>query len=403
MNITGIIVEYNPFHNGHAHHIFETKKQTQADLIVAVMSGNFLQRGEPALVSKWARTRMALAAGVDLVLELPYVFATQHAQIFAEGAISILKAIGGNAVCFGSESGDIQQFITQVSFLKEHEKTYNTFVQDALAQGNSYPKALALAFHKMNNHEEFVDLTKPNNILGYHYVKAIYDQRAQIKPYSIIRTSAQYHDKQISNLAIASATSIREALIEQKKDLEAVRHVVPNETFVELQNYLQIHSSFQYWERLFPFLKYKLLTTTPKQLANIYEAEEGLENRILQIINQATSFQSLMQKLKTKRYTWTRLQRFCVHILTNTTKEEMYHRHVACPYIRVLGMNNKGREFLNKQKKKIEVPLISTVSKCNHPFIEIEKRATTCYSLGYDPLIQKKLTEQEYAQPPLLL
>lgn len=403
MNITGIVVEYNPFHNGHALHVNESIRQTDADLVVAVMSGNFLQRGEPALVSKWSRTKMALASGVDIVLELPYVFATQHAEVFAQGAISILNSFGAKALCFGSESGNIQQFEQLISFLKNNKDTYNLFFQKALKEGYSYPKALALAFKKIENSERILDLSKPNNILGYHYVKAIIEQDSHINPYTIQRSAAGYHDKNITTNTIASATSIREALIKQKCDLKAIEHVVPRFTYIELQQYLKGNFSFQHWERLFPFLKYKVLTTSNEQLGNIYEAEEGLENRILQVIKHATTYQEFMENLKTKRYTWTRLQRFCLHILTNTTKVDMKDSHLASPYIRILGMNQKGRDYVNYYKKKIDVPLISTISKYDHPFLEIEKRAAICYALGFDPVIQSKLMTEEYAHPPIIV
>ncbi|RXI98120.1 nucleotidyltransferase [Anaerobacillus alkaliphilus] len=403
MNITGVVVEYNPFHNGHALHVNESKKETNADLIIAVMSGNFLQRGEPALVSKWSRTKMALANGVDIVLELPYVYATQHAETFANGAVSILNGIGANAICFGSEAGDIQQFKHLVSYISKNEDTYQVFVQQFLKEGMSYPKALATAFTKMENRDEMLDLSRPNNILGYHYVKAIYEQSSKITPYTIQRTTAQYHDKEVPIQSIASATSIRESIIKQKKDLKTIEHVVPTSTFMEIQDFLDLHNGFQHWERLFPFLKYKILTSSIEDLGNIYEAEEGLEYRIASCIKEATSFQELMKELKTKRYTWTRLQRYCLHILTNTSKLEMKHVTTPSPYIRVLGMNQKGRDYINSYKKQMDVPLISTLSKYRHPFIEIEKRAATCYALGFDPIIQNKLMTQEYAHPPIIL
>lgn len=403
MNIVGIIVEYNPFHNGHALHIEHAKSVANADLVVAVMSGNFLQRGEPAFVSKWSRTKMALNAGVDIVLELPYVYATQQAEAFAQGAISIINAIGANSVCFGSESGDIEEFHNLFSFLKKHEKSYNSSIQSFLKKGYSYPKALSLAFNQLNNEKKVLDLSLPNNILGYHYVKAINSQKLMINPYTIKRTTAQYHDKEITQNTIASATSIRESLIKQEKDIETIRHVVPETTFKELQSYQNAYNSFQSWEQLFPYLKYKILTTSKEQLASIYEAEEGLENRIVHQINQATNFQQFMEGFKTKRYTWTRLQRYCLHILTNTTKDEMKKVQQACPYVRVLGMSKSGRKYINHHKKEIDIPLVSTISKFNHPFIEIEKRATSCYSLGYEPIIQQKLIAEEYAQPPIIV
>lgn len=403
MNVTGLIVEYNPFHNGHALHACESKLKTNADIIVAVMSGNFLQRGEPALVSKWSRTKMALASGVDVVLELPYVYATQQAEVFAHGAISILSSIGVNSLCFGSESGDINEFDTLHSFIKQENDRYNLFIQEALKKGDSYPRALASAFKRLNKSDEIIDLSLPNNILGYHYVKAIHDQKSAIKPFTIKRTTAQYHDKEVSTDSIASATSIRESLIKQKYDLNSISHVIPKATFSELKNYLQTYQSFQHWEHLYPYLKYKVLTTPRSQLTNIYEAEEGLENRISKLIDDTASFRELMEKLKTKRYTWTRLQRFCLHILTNTTKQEMSLTKEACPYIRILGMNNKGRTFINERKKQLPIPLVSTISKFKHPFIDIEVRANSCYSLGFPPEVQAKILKEEYGQPPIFV
>ncbi|OIJ13272.1 hypothetical protein BKP37_12280 [Anaerobacillus alkalilacustris] len=403
MNVTGVVVEYNPFHNGHKLHINETKQITDADLIVAIMSGNFLQRGEPALISKWARTKMALNQGVDIVLELPYVYATQHAELFANGAISILNGFGANSICFGSESGDIKDFHRLITFINENETTYKESIRDALKKGNSYPKALSFAFKKLKNHNQVLDLSLPNNILGYQYVKAIYEQKANIKPFTIKRREAQYHDKEIPKQSIASATSIRKKLVKEQDHLNSINHVVPSTTYDELVQYRKMYHNFQDWERLFPYLKYKVLTSSPIALANIYEAEEGLENRLSQTINEATSFQSLMEKIKTKRYTWTRLQRFCLHTLTNSTKEEMSAINDTTPYIRVLGMNQKGRKYISSQKKYLELPLVSTISKINHPFIDIEKRATSCYSLGYSPIIQAKLIKEEYAHPPVII
>ncbi|WNF35568.1 nucleotidyltransferase [Bacillaceae bacterium IKA-2] len=403
MNATGLIVEYNPFHNGHAHHVYHSKIETNADVVIAVMSGNFLQRGEPALVSKWSRTNMALAAGVDVVLELPYVYATQKAEIFARGAISILSAIGVNSICFGSESGNINEFDQLHSFIKQQEDTYNLFIKEALKKGDSYPRALATAFKRLENSDDILDLSLPNNILGYHYVKAIYEQKSPIKPFTIKREAAQYHDKEVLTQSIASATSIREALIKKKDDLNSIKHVVPRETFNELKSHLKYYNSFQDWERLFPYLKYKVLTASREELTNIYEAEEGLENRISKLISNSSSFQELMINLKTKRYTWARLQRFCLHILTNTTKQDMSFTRATCPYIRILGMNSKGKTFINQRKKQLSIPLVPTISKFKHPMIDVEVRANSSYSLGYTSSIQTKILKAEYGQPPIFV
>lgn len=403
MNVTGVVVEYNPFHNGHKLHIEQARASTGADLIIAVMSGNFLQRGEPALVSKWTRTKMAILAGVDIVVELPYVFATQHAEVFAHGAISILNEVGVKSVCFGSESGEIDQFTKLVTFINKQKDSYDSYIQEALKKGYSYPKSLALAFNKINNENEYLDLSLPNNILGYHYVKAIIENNIKMKPYTIKRTKAQYHDRNICDEAIASATSIREALLKKNEDLCTIKHVVPETTYNELVSYMNNYTQFQHWERLFPYLKYKVLTTNETALKQIYEAEEGLENRLYNIIKDSDSFQQLMEKLKTKRYTWTRLQRFCLHTLTNTLKDEMSITKETPPYIRILGMNKNGRQYLNSYKKRLNVPLISNISKLKHPFLDVELRAAACYSLSYPAEVQKRLLKEEYAQPPIII
>lgn len=404
MNVAGIVVEYNPFHNGHAFHVSETRKMTNADLIVAVMSGNFLQRGEPALVSKWERTKMALAQGVDLVVELPYAFSTQHAETFANGAISILNNIGCNSVCFGSESGNVNQFEQMLEVITKNKATYNDYVKSFLKKGYSYPAALSTSFTKFQTGDNLLDLTLPNNILGYHYIKAIQEQKSTIKPFTLKREQAQYHDKDIPCAnSIASATSIRESLVKNSEPIQRIAHVIPETTHEQLQLYLQKNNHFQDWERLFPFLKYKILTSSPTELQNIYEAEEGLENRIIKLIDKTESFHDFMGNLKTKRYTWTRLQRLCLHILTNITKEDMSLVGSTCPYIRLLGMSHIGKQYMNKIKKQISIPLITTISNHSYHLLEMELRASRCYSLGYSPKIQNELIKQEYAHPPVIL
>lgn len=214
MKAVGIIVEYNPFHNGHSYHLQAAKEVAQADIVIAVMSGNFLQRGEPALVSKWYRTKMALLGGVDIVIELPYQFASQKAETFANGAISILDAIGCQALCFGSESGNISSFLETIDFLAVNQDIYDENIKRFIQTGVSYPKALSLSFQAMSSTNHLVDLAKPNNILGYQYIKALKQQKSLIKPLTIRRKNADYHDEHFATETIASATSIRKALFQ---------------------------------------------------------------------------------------------------------------------------------------------------------------------------------------------
>src|SRR3954447_5149175 len=165
MKSVGLIVEYNPFHNGHAFHLQASKEAAEADIVIAVMSGNFLQRGEPALVSKWHRTQMALLNGVDIVFELPYCFATQKAETFANGAVSILNAVGCDTLCFGSESGDISSFLQTIEYLDTQHSSFNKNIKQFIDTGVSYPKALSLAFQQLPESEKYLDLSRPNNIL----------------------------------------------------------------------------------------------------------------------------------------------------------------------------------------------------------------------------------------------
>ncbi|WP_110112940.1 nucleotidyltransferase [Bacillus sp. CGMCC 1.16541] len=405
MQAAGIIVEYNPFHNGHYYHINETKKQTQSNCIVAVMSGHFLQRGEPALVSKWARTTMALKGGADLVIELPYAFSTQQADSFATGAISLLDALHVQSLCFGSENGHIDEFIQTTSLLQEHEEKLSLLTKKAMQQGYSYPKASSLAFQTLSHEKaESINLSQPNNILGLSYVKAINNLHASIKPHTITRIQSQYHDTELSDTSIASATSIRNALFSRSSSLSDISYHVPDFTLALLEDYFKAYHTFHHWENYFSFLKYKLLTMTAEHLQQIYEIEEGIEHRLLDYIKEAQSFHEFIDKVKTKRYTWTRLQRICTHILTHTTKEQMtFTKSHGADYIRILGMSQTGRTYLKKIKKQVELPLVSTVSQCDIPSLALDIQATNVYSMSLTEPYRTSLMLKEYNTPPILL
>ncbi|QED47429.1 nucleotidyltransferase [Cytobacillus dafuensis] len=402
MNAVGVIVEYNPFHNGHAFHLHVAKEQANADIVIAAMSGNFLQRGEPALVSKWKRTEMALKAGADIVFELPYIFATQQADSFASGAVSILEAAGCNSLCFGSESGNIDSFYQTIGFLKNNNELFQQKVKYHIAQGNSYPRATALAFHDLTPNEDMLDLSKPNNILGYQYILSVQKQQASINVFTVSRKNADYHDAYFSSETIASATSIRKALFSENGDIFSVRQYMPETSYNSLLEYKEEYGHFHDWEQYFPLLKFRLVQTTPAQLKNIYEVEEGLENRLISTALESYTFKQFMEKLKTKRYTWTRLQRACVHILTNTTKNEMDRKVEKASYLRLLGMTTKGRVYLNKHKSQLSLPLISKLSLQQNEQIMLDIRASRIYALGTRKN-QQRLLEMEFKQPPLIL
>ncbi|HEX7065657.1 MAG TPA: nucleotidyltransferase [Bacillales bacterium] len=403
MKSVGLIVEYNPFHNGHYYHMQESIKQTGADLAIAVMSGYFLQRGEPAMVSKWLRTKMALEGGADIVIELPYAFSTGKAEIFANGAISLLTALQTDEICFGSEAGSIEPFEHTIDFLAQHRESYEEKLRTFMAEGYSFPKAASLAFQGLDRNGKTIDLSKPNNILGFHYVKAILNQESSVKASTIPRTGANFHDPDLGEQKIASATGIRNAILAGNEPLKAIRRVVPDITYNLLQEAQEAFGTFHSWEKLYPYLKYRLLTSNPQELAQIYEMEEGLEYRLLKQIKQADSFTSFMKQVKTKRYTWTRLQRLCVHVLTNTTKKEMAPllEIPKASYIRLLGMSEKGQTYLNRIKKNLELPLVSTLSQHVDPLLDLDKRAADCYALGFPEAVRTGKLQEEYSTPPI--
>lgn len=401
MRAVGLIVEYNPFHNGHAYHLQTSKEAAEADVVIAVMSGNFLQRGEPALVSKWQRTKMALQNGVDIVFELPYRFATQKAETFANGAVSILDAVGCDSLCFGSESGDLSTFLQTINYLEVQQRTFNENIKQYIDTGVSYPKALSLAFQQLPDADKYLDIAKPNNILGLEYIKAIKQQKSTVSPMTIPRKNADYHDEHFASATIASATSIRKAIFTDNDSQSEIDQYVPEQTKILLKDYLQQYQVFHQWENYWNYLQFRLIHSSSDELKEIYEMEEGLENRLLASALSTNNFHEFMQQIKTKRYTWTRLQRLCVHILTNTKKEEMTRHSEKASYLRLLGMTTMGKEYLNKKKSNLSLPLISKLSSFKEKEINLDIKAARVYSLGVPSHLKYKMLRQEFEQPPI--
>ncbi|HZG71600.1 MAG TPA: nucleotidyltransferase [Chondromyces sp.] len=401
MKTIGIVVEYNPFHNGHLHHLLEANKATNADTVIAVMSGNFLQRGEPALVDKWTRTKMALDAGVDLVVELPYAFATQKAEVFSHGAIFILHHLQCEGFVFGSEDGRIQPFMETAATMNKYHQKLEQATKTFMDLGNSYPKAMTLAREEILPAGTSLDLSQPNNILGYHYIRANQKLRSPMKPYTIKRKSAHYHDEQLGEETIASATSIRKAITSQKNQLEAVSRFLPSTTLRHLEEYLSKYHQFHTWETYWPFLRYRLISATPHELRNIYEITEGIEHRLMEGARKANTFLNFMDLVKTKRYTWTRIQRMLLHILTNTSKEVMLNQCQNPEFIRILGMNAKGQRHIKKIKKETNLPLISNAAS-NKELLSLDIKATEIYAQGLPSVISTSLLHSEYKQPPII-
>lgn len=384
MKATGIIVEYNPFHNGHKLHAAAAKLESNADVVIAVMSGNFLQRGEPALIDKWARTEMALKNGVDIVFELPYNFATAHAPTFSKGAIGLLDAARCDSYCFGSEEGAIQPFSNSMTLIYEQRAAYEQAIKEAILQGESYPKALNTAYRiaiaEQQATQNFADLTKPNNILGFHYMQAAKEMHSTMTATTIQRVGADYHDEQLRNNTIASATAIRKSFFTTSQ-LNDIQHYVPPTVQQLLNERLAASHSFNNWTTFYPFLRMTILRDGPAQLAKIADVTEGIENLFYRAALKHESFEGFMQMVKSKRYTWTRIQRMLTHIFTGYTYDK--RASIQEPtYLRLLGMTQIGRLYLNDKKKDLKLPMISKVAASSDASLAIDIHATNMYALG---------------------
>lgn len=400
MQAVGIVVEYNPFHNGHLHHVNEAKRTTNSDVAVAVMSGQFLQRGEPALVDKWHRTKMALASGVDVVIELPYIFSTAQATGFASGAVQLLEAMKCTTLAFGSEQGSITPFLNTYHLIESNRTLYNSIIKETIQQGKSYPQALFTAYEQLKqlSPNAYIDLGQPNNILGFHYVEAIEKLQTVMKPATIQRIAAGYHDAIDTDSEIASATGIRQALF-SGKSLEQVTQFLPEASIEQLVQWHAEHGRFASWESFWPLLQYAILRHTPQQLKQYADVSEGLENSLIKYARTSSDFEEFMNALKSKRYTWTRLQRMLTHIYTGVTKEQL-HAYSNPTYIRILGMTSAGQQYISSIKKSLSLPLISRVASVSDPILTIDLHATQMYQLGIQQFSNKKIDE-DYKTPPI--
>ncbi len=379
MEIVGIICEYNPFHNGHLYHLQKIKEIFPNSLIILVMSGNFTQRGIPSIIDKWKKTEIALDYGIDLVIELPFAFATQSADVFAHGAISILKELKAEYLIFGSECNDIEK-LKRIANISLNDELYQKTIKKYLKKGLNYPTALNKALE--DHHQECI--STPNDLLGLSYIKEIIKQNTNIIPISIQRTN-DYHGNTLQT--ISSATSIRNALLENKK----IDFSVPIKVSKILENRIFCQNDY------FPLLKYKIQTTPD---LSIYQTvEEGIDFRIKKYINDAKSWIDLVKKIKTKRYTYNKINRMLTHILCNFTKEQA-NKWQEIEYIRVLGFNNKGQRYLNQIKRKINLPIITTFSKGNSEMLKYEQIVTNVYSSILEENEKIEFIKQEYQHQP---
>lgn len=374
MKAVGIIAEYNPFHNGHLYHLNKIKELYKDYTIVLVMSGNFTQRGEASIIDKWKKTEIAKQAGIDLIIELPFPFATQSADYFSFGAITILEYLGVERVIFGSESNNIKDLELIVDTQLNNED-FDKLIKIYSKFGHNYPTALSLALKDLTNKT----ISTPNDLLGISYIKAIKKNNYKIIPETIKRTGS-YHDEELKEHS--SATAIRKAL----KENISVTEFLPKITTKNLTN-------LHFIEDYYCFLKYKVLTTPD---LSIYQTvDDGLAKALKKEITLANSYNELVKNLKSKRHTYNKITRMLLHILCDFTKEKAKTFN-SITYIRILGFNDQGRLYLNSVKKKVPVPIISKINRTKDPMLEYEIFTTTIYALTLPPEKEKELNYQEY-------
>lgn len=342
----GITAEYNPFHNGHLYHLEQSKLATGAQISVAAMSGNFVQRGHMAICSKWERAEAAVKCGIDLVVEIPTVFACNSAPVFASAAVEILENLGADWISFGSESGNIEELKEISRAMNEKETLIEKLVREKVKEGLSYPRARRDAVASILGDEKTDLLDLPNNILAIEYLKRI--QNA--KPVTVKRQGPGYNELEPCE-DMASASAIR-SMVKSSKNVETL---TPEPSTEMLKKAL--HPSE---DKIFQIICAKVLTSSREELDRVFAGGEGLGNKLKNEIRKASAYDQLIQRLKSKRYTRTRIERFISHVLLDIGAPDLYPN-----YIRVLAFNKAGSRYLKEVKKKgiCSLPIITNINK----------------------------------------
>ena len=376
MKIIGVIAEYNPFHLGHLYQIKKIKEMYQDSIIIAIISTNFTQRGDISIVNKWNKTKICLDNNIDIVLELPTLYATQSSDIFASGALRILNEFKIDTLVFGSETNDINT-LYNLANTQLNNQEYDKIVQSYLEQGVNYPTAMSKAINQLTN----INIKEPNDLLGLSYIKEIIKNKYNITPISIKRTN-DYHQDNITN-NIVSANLIRKL----HQDNIDITPYIPKNVEKYLYQNISINNAFN-------LLKYKIINEK-NNLNKYLTVDEGIENRILKYINKSNTWEDLVMNIKTKRYTYNKINRMLLHILLGITKKDN-NKEI---YLRILGFNQKGRTYLNKIKKDINLPIHTSYKENISNTFDIEFKSTYIYSLITN---DHTLIEKEYQNKPII-
>lgn len=410
MKVVGIISEYNPFHNGHKYHLEAAREACGADYAVCIMSGSFVQRGEPAIFDKWSRAKMAVMNGADLVIELPVVYSCQPAEIFALGAVKILNAMATvDHICFGSELGDTEALHKLAGLLHNEPAAFKRLLKKQLEQGVSYPKAVSKALTEYSGPVSGSSaddiLQNPNNVLGIEYIKALMSLNSPIRPVAVKRIASGYNDLEIKS-SIASATAIRNE-IKNGGITENVRLAMSSNSIDIIVSNMGINKPPLYLKDFSDLLLYKLRLMDEAELRKYMNVREGIENRLKKYARSSSDIEELIEAVKTKRYTRTYIQRLLCHLLLDMKKADIaLFKGLEYPsYIRVLAFNEKGTALLKEVKKRSSYPVISKVAdfQCEdervHRMFKYDLHATDVYNLGYKAPEHKKGSRDYLTSP----
>ena len=388
----GIIAEYNPFHNGHLYQIQKAKELTGADTVIAVMSGNFTQRGDTSLINKFEKAKIASQNEVDMVIELPTIYSISSAENFALGGIKILNEIGNiDYLVFGIEEENLEKLQAIADVLVNEDDEFKRNIKEELDKGNSYPKAREIALKKVLSSENVKNIMqKPNNILAIEYLKALKITNSKIKPIAIKRKNTMHNDENI-NENYASGTYIRKLFIEN--NFNEIKKVVPKYTYerlLELKNQGTYVSSINDFSDI---VIYKIRTMTKEEISKIADVNEGLENSIKLASTTCKIIDEIIEKVSTKRYTKTRISRILTYILLDITKSDMEQSKNNNPYVRVLGINKKCEEILSTINDSKLITSLKKFEENNgeNQLLNIDKKATEIYTIKYQKSVQANL------------
>ena len=391
--VLGIISEYNPFHNGHLYHLEQSKKITGANYTIAIMSGNFTQRGSTSIIDKWSKAEIALNCGIDLVIELPLLYSISSAENFADGAIKILDSLKiVDYLSFGAETSEIDNLDKIANVLYKEPKAYKDLLTTEIKKGLSFPKArenaLMTYLPDSNNYENI--LSSPNNILGIEYLKALKRHKSNIRPISVARFETGYNDLNYSG-NIASATAIRN--IVKNGGFDIIRRLLPSPSYnILMDNIKQGHivTDLSAFEKQ---IIYNLRKMDVKEISDLPDVTEGLEFAIKKAANACNTLHEFFTLIKSKRYTATRIQRILLYALLGITKKDMALSKKINPYIRVLGLNNRGKFLISEiAKSNPKLEIITSVkrfyensnNKNLNLLLDKDIWGTNVYTIAYD-------------------